>query len=47
MSKITFTRESLDRYKSEYDKAIENNHTTFVWKNSLNNVYDAKKLIDN
>jgi len=46
MSKITFTREALDRYKSKCDEAKEKGSSTFVWKGSLNNIYDAKILID-
>lgn len=46
MSKITFTREALDIYKSKCNEAKERGSSTFVWKGSLNNVYDAEILID-
>lgn len=42
---ITFSREALDKLKSKYEEASNNNHTCFVWKNSLMNVGRAKQLI--
>ena len=45
MSKITFTREALDNYKSKCEIGIKKGHDTFVWKGSLVNINDAKVLI--
>lgn len=46
MSKITFTREGLDKYKAKRQEAVDKGHSTFVWKGGLNNVHRAKILID-
>lgn len=46
MNTITFTRESLNKYKIECEKAKLIGETHFVWKGSINNVQIAINLID-
>lgn len=44
-SKITFSRESLNKYKAICEIAEGNGDSIFIWKNQVNKVVDAKQLI--
>lgn len=43
---ITFSREALDQYIAERDKAKEKGSNFFIWKNSLVTIADATSLIN-